>query len=266
MLGHSLYKSDACLWIHNAEYISPSYAVNNWQLLEPVKVLWSNSPYMSMDVPSQNGTFNMYSVVTVDLPMLTLMYRGWLDDRKDVMRNNIDAAAFGEENFIAMYVLPAMVRSQANITAVSALIALHKGEYEATTRVDSKIFLPSFSVDFKKVAEYAIKEVKDTKKQYVHILQALPSMQEGVSVLDSLILPDVLPTIQLEWALFVTRLPVIMFLLDIGGSNGRRANQGLINELKRNTKELASTGIPYNVMTDTVANYVDYCVRYIAKL
>lgn len=265
-LAHPLYKSDACSWVSYPEYISPYTAANDWKELEPVKVLWIDSNKMSTDVPSLNGDPVMFSTVTIDLPRLTIMYRGWLNDRRKIMASNMDAIAYGEENFVAMYVLPGMLRSQAAVSAVSATIALHNGTYEDTKRVNSSIYLPSYSDEFKKIAEYSLRNIKNSSKmQYIHVLQNLPQVT-SMSAYDAMQLPDMIPTIQSEWALMVARLRIIMFLTEIGGSNGRRANQGYINELKRKAKALANTGIPYNVLSDELAIYVESCIRTINKL
>lgn len=262
---HRLYDSDSSMILAVPEYISVFSGLENWRDLEPVRTLWIDRPYLDMAVPSSTGDITDFSAAVVDIPRLVLMYRGFLNYRKKIMAENINAMVLGEESFVAMYALPAMLKSQADISAVSATQAYYYDRYAPTIRVQTPIYLPSYSDTFQKVAKYALERIDGAKMQYSHMLQHLPSIYKS-SALSSLVMPDMVPTTQVQWSVLVARLKTIMFLLDIGGKNGINTNRGYINEIQKKTRQISLSGIPYNVMGDELANFVDNSILRIQRI
>jgi len=262
---HRIYNSQSSMILTVPEYVSVYWGLEHWRQLEPVRALWIDRPYMDMSVPSQDGDFTDFASVVVDIPRLVLMYRGFLEHRKKVMAENINAMVIGEENFIGMYALPSMLKSQADITAVSATQALYYGDFEQKKRVATSIYLSSYALEFEKVAKYALERIDGAKMQYAHMLQHLPSFF-AASGLSALVMPDMVPTTQVQWAVLVARLKTIMFLIDIGGKNGINTNRGYINEIKKRTRELTISRIPYDVMGEDIASYVQNSIDRIQRL
>lgn len=263
--AHDLYKGQDNLVISISDYVSPSQATLDWRKLAPLKCLWVDTDNLNLN-PMNNPWFSRgFSAVTVDLPLLALMYLGFLKHRSSVMAGPGETLVLGEENFIAMYVLPALLQSQVDISAFSVAESVYRGTYQHKFRAQYPIYVPTYDQDFVKVAQYALNRITDTRMQYMHMLQHLPAIfapDAGAA----LRLPDVAPTSQVEWALFVSRLRAIDFLIDVGGANARRANMGYIGELQKKVRQLTSVGIPYNAMSDAQANYVDSALVRIRRL
>lgn len=267
LLHLSLYKTANSLNIAYPEYTSPSQGVVNWGHLRPVKTLWLDSGYVNMDVPilSTLADNKDFSAITIDIPQLSLMYKGFMGYRYALSQKLEFTAQLGEEHFVAMYALPSMLESQVDITCTSALINLYYSGYDERKRVDSPIFLPSYSAEYRKIATDVLNRLDGSKMQYQHMLQSIPAVfHESAS--EALVLPDTANTIQIDWAKFISRLPVIEFLLDVGGANGRRANQGLINLLIKDVKSMKGRGMPLRVMTANQADYTENMISRILRL
>lgn len=262
---HQIYSSTDSLIFAESTYISPTVGLANWRELTPVKVLWMDANQVQMDLPDREGTPFAFTAVVVDIPMLVLMYRGFLQYRKTVMATLPEYGVYGEENFIAMHVLPNMLRSQVDITAISATIAMYYGEYEKTSRVNAPIYLPSYAGDFEKIAKYSLKELVGVKQEYRAAINQLPAFY-GKTALDVLQLPDTLVTTQVEWALFLSRLRVIMFIIDVGGKQGRDANKAYIGDLQKKARNLKIAGIPRNKMSSDMYEYIEDTFDYIRTL
>lgn len=242
-----------------SDYIRPFVAVDNWKSLHPVECLWKDSDVLDLSIPSNTkGEDQLYSSVKVDLPMLALMYKGF----KHELAQTMDSASYGPEEFVATHVLPSMIESQADITAVSALISIYEGTYQKNNRVDLNYFVPSYGNEFEDVAKFVLNRISDTRMPYLQVLQNIPVIY-GDNAQTALILPNFAPTTQVDWAMFSTRLRIVNFLLDVGGSQGRKANQGFINQLKKYVRDVRSSGIPFNSMTDDMAGfYENSLIRY----
>lgn len=263
--AHQIYASTDSMVFSEATYISPTKGLANWRNLSPVKVMWIDADQVQTEIPSRDGKPYPFTAVVVDLPMLVLMYRGFINYRKEVMATLPEYGVYGEEHFIAMHVLPNMIRSQVNLSAISATIALYNGEYERTSRVDSPNYLPSYANDFEKIAKYSLKQLVDVKQEYRAAINQLPAFY-GQTALDVLQLPDTLVTTQGEWALFASRLRVMMFIIDVGGKQGRDANKAFIGQLQKKSKELKITGIPRSKMSDEMYDYISETISYIQTL
>jgi hypothetical protein len=77
-----------------------------------------------------------------------------------------------------------------------------------------------------------LKHIENKSLRYEDMLRNLPAVFFN-SQLDALKLPDYAPTRQVQWSLLLARLPVIQFLIDVGGDAGRRRNGTVLNSLNR---------------------------------
>lgn len=258
--AHQVYSTKDSMIYSMSDYIRPYQAVSDWKSLTPLKCLWLDSSFVDMSVP--NNLLNdedKFSSVSIDLPLLSLMYKGF----KESMVNS--ELVLGEDQFIATYVLPSILPTQVDISCVSATMAVFEGTYSTQSRVNTSIYLPSYSSEFHKIALHALNRIEGSKMQYIHMLQSIPCVYQA-SALDALVLPDFAPTTQVEWAMLATRLKVIDFLLEVGGKPGRDANKGFIQTLKPYCRDVRMARIPYTEMSDTMASYIDDTLTKIINL
>lgn len=261
-IGHKLYGVQDNMIYSHSDYVRPYSAVDNWQSLNPLKCLWLDSDKIDLSIPSQSNIQDQqFSSVAVDLPMLALMYKGFKNSRF----SGEDGAVYTEDQFVGTWVLPSILESQVDMTAISALIAYYEGTYERTSKVDINAYIPSYGYEFEEVAKYVLKRITDTRMPYVQILQSMPSIYRE-NALQSLILPEYSSTIQVDWAMMATRMQVINFLLDVGGSTGKRANQGFINQLKRYTREIRTGQVPYRDMTPAMGAFIENSLSRYSRL
>lgn len=261
--GSKVLSSKDSMIYASSEYISPYEAVNTWRKLSPLTCLWLDKNYMDMSIPQQPDTVfaKGFSSIAVDIPMMSLMYKGF----KATAQANNSEAVYGEEEFVGTWVLPTLVESQVDMTCISALIAVFEGKYERIKRVESNYYFQSYSDDFRKIADFVLGKITDTRMSYTQILQNIPVVYKD-SAHDALTLPDFAPTTQVTWAMLATRLRVINFLLDVGGVTGRRANQGFINQLKALTRDVRNSRIPYDVMSDEMRGFMENSLTRYGKL
>lgn len=252
--GHKVYPYSDNLIFATHSYISPFKAVSNWTSLSPVKCFWMDTEQLELSVPDSKKTVThgLYAM-SVDIPKLTLMYKGYKETESQRRSGEL---ILGPQHFVATHVLPSIVPSQLDMSCISSTIAIYNGTYTNNHRVDEVIYLPTRSTDFENIARKALERLDGSRMQYVHMLQHIPTVfaKDG---LEALRLPDFVPTTQVQWAMFITRLKIIDFLLEVGGKQGRDANRGFINQLKIFSRDIRMSQIPYTSMSDRLAGYID---------
>ena len=259
--GHKIFPHQDNMIYSHSDYISPYAAIANWKDLKPLKCLYIDSDAVALSIPDNTGASDGFSAVSIDIPQMCLMYKGF----KKAQEADPNAGVYGEEEFVGTYVLSSILESQADLSYFSAMMAVYYGTYEEKSRADVNYYIPVYGADFKKVATHIFNRITDTRFPYVQVLQNIPSIYKGSS-LNALILPDAPSTIQVDWAMLTTRLKVINFLLDVGGSTGKRANLGFINQLKKYAREVRSSTIPYNQMSSTFGNLFENSLTRYSKL
>lgn len=256
-----VYPTKDSLIYSASNYIRPHQAVDNWKTLQPLKTLWLDSDLVDLSIPNELGDVqDSFSAVSVDLPMLVLMYKGFHQEQS--MQEEV---ILSEEQFVSTWVLPAILETQVDISCVSSLISVYEGTYEKTNRVKINRYVPSYGYEYFDIANFVLNKVSDTRMPYVQILQHIPAVYK-TNALEALALPNFAPTIQVDWAMFASRLRVVNFLLDVGGRTGQKANQGFINQLKRYTREIRNNRVPYDRMSPALAGYIENSLTRFTKL
>lgn len=243
------------------DYVRVYQAIDDWRNLQPLKCLWLDTHLVDMSIPSDRPVSPGYSAVSVDIPLMTLMYKGF----KQSLASIDDSSVLGEEDFVGTYVLPSIIESQVDTTCTSALMSVFYGTYQSHQRVAVNYAIPAYGAEYEKIAKHVLSGITDTRMSYVQILQSIPAVYKA-SGLEAMQLPDFPSTAQVDWAMFSARIPVIDFLLDVGGKVGRNANQGFINQLKTYTRKVNSSTIPYSSMSDSLALKIENAVKRYQKL
>ena len=217
------------------EYFDPYEAAANWKALKPLKVLDHQISDFGLLLPSgkTGSTGSGFCAISINLPMLLCMYRGFLLDQ-DARRRTSDGASMllGTTHFVHMYVLPSLLESHVDIVLMNRMSNLFHG-VPMSTAVRKYVFHvmnPAPSVD--KILLGVIDRLAGKRANYAAYLENIPSVFHE-SMLESLKMPDYSKTRQVRWALIVSRLAAMNFLLQLGGDQGVASNGTMINEMKK---------------------------------
>lgn len=229
------------LIFYNEDYFNPFEAVQNWKSQRPIKVLSHQISDLGLVLPNgeSGSTGKGFCAISINVPMLLCMYRGFLQQqaaRFDGEGNT--PGLLGVTHFVHMYVLPSMLYSHIDIVLLNRLNNLFRG-MEMSRPVRKHAFpVVDYSDKIDNILEEVLERLRDANKSYFWYLQSIPSVfEEDMQV--SLTMPDIARTRQAWWALNISRLEVIWFLLTVGGEDGIRSNGALINQLRRVCKYLS---------------------------
>ncbi len=206
-------------------------AIGNWQSIQAVKVIEHPFSDMGLLLPSgiKHSTDTGLVVITINIPLLLLQYRQFVLQQQIKVLNESESL-LGVAHFVHMYVLPNMLYSHLELCIMNRCMNLYYG----APMGDSLKRHPFHVIDYKDKIDKSmigiVKRLKKTRLLYFSILKNIPAIYHEDSQI-SLQMPDMAHTRQVWWALLLSRLRMIQFLIDIGGDSGLSMNRTLINKL-----------------------------------
>ncbi len=235
----------------------------HWSNQSPVTVITHDNSDLAMLLPNGKDTTSTMgnSVISIDLNLLSVMYREFLKRHyKGTEGNGLNA-----QHFVYMYVIPNMLDSHLDLCILNRLMNLYYNREMTQTFVKHPIMVGDYTSKLDPILKKVIDHISNTPTRYEAILRNIPTVSSR-DMQEALMLPECAPTQQVLWALYLSRLPIIQFLLDIGGEKGRQANRDLLNDLffslkqlKRNTDLYAVMPLPMYV---EVMDRVDMILAY----
>ena len=247
-------------------YINPYQESPIWDDVPAVSVLQHPVSDMSLSLPTGSVYGNMpgTSVITLDLPRLLLQYRAFLIEQNRRVANGSEQI-LGPSHFIHQKVLPQLLESHLDYVWMNRLMNRFYGAPNSIAYKKLPFPVLAYEAKIDELADQVLKQLVDSKSWYTHSLQAIPSFYKK-DMLEALQMPDLAQTSQVWWLTFLCRLPVMRFLLDVGGENGIKSNRGYVNQLQVAMKRLISQGIPNGAMSTNTQFDFEYEASEILKL
>jgi hypothetical protein len=224
---------------------NPNKLEKNWEDLEPVKVLECPVSDSSYQIPDgkEHSKAKGIVVIGIDIPMLMVMYRKFCE-KEQIRRLNPDVAKYGTPNFIAMYVLPNMLKSQTDLMIVNRLINLFEGTANCKSLTKHPFFISDYTPLLDRNLELIIERFNELPLLYRNMILQIPYVFSE----DALDIPDIAPTVQVNWALWLTRLKMIKFLTEVGNANTIELNRADLNDLRIELRNFRTNHVWGNVL------------------
>jgi len=208
-------------------------ALINWQTQEAVSVL--SHPFSDLSIPILNTT-NLsnqkgYAVLAINIPLLMMQYRGFRAFERNV--DNEENQNLPINSFIHRFVLPNTCASHLDY----ALFNRFYRNYFDLAQTDRDSFRhPFYMTDWQdrvdEVYQSQAQYLKTRHFQFNKVLKHIP-LAVHETALELSTLPDFYRTRQINWALAISRLEMLKFLLDNNHTTFGDANRGAINSIKR---------------------------------
>lgn len=192
------------------------------------------------------------SVISVDIPLMAFQYKCYLDDG---YRRQDDPSFLNPGYFVHRYILPNMLYRHIDI----ALFNRYEAYYRRTPIPKITERHPFVILDYSRKIDQILQEylrIAPTKTmRYDEFLMVFPSIVYS-TFLETLRMPEIAPTHQVQWALFLSRLRVIETSIFSLGIKSITTNRDLINVLQRSLKRLNNDKsfdhLPGNLQEETL--------------
>jgi len=227
------------LIIYYDEYFDAAEVLVDWKKIQAVKVI--THPVSNLGLLLPNGNKNNreegLAVISINLPLLLVQYRGFILQQASKFVEEETDSLLAVSHFVHMYVLPNMLYSHADMVLVNRTMNLYYGAPmgEALTRHPFAVSDYSDKVD--RSLNLILKKIQNNSMFYYSSLKNIPSFFSEDSQ-ESMLLPDLAETRQVWWALLLSRLYLMKFLLDAGGTEGIANNGRYVNDLKIDVKRM----------------------------
>lgn len=218
--------------LYDDELFSLSDVVNNWKNVQAVKVIDHPISTLNLMVPNgiKHSTEEGRAVISINIAKLMIQYRCFVLEQK----RRLDAGGtslLGVTHFVAMYVLPNMLYSHTDKVILNRLMNLALGAPMGAATMTYVFPVKRLDNALDKSLLTIVKYLENRSMDYSTYLRNCPAIF-AEDQLDALKMPDIGPTRQVWWALQLSRLSVIEFLITHGGQKGINANRSLIGKMK----------------------------------
>jgi hypothetical protein len=253
------------LILNSEEDFDYEAGIKDWKNLKPVTILEHQISDLGLMLPDgkENSSGKGLCVLSVNIPMLLCQYRGFISQMKERSEKG-DGGLLGTAHFVHMYVLPGMLYSQTDLVIMNRLTSRYYGAPMTEAYRKHPFMVTDYGMRVDMVVDEVIEVIKNQSLWYSMYLKNIPEVFTE-NAFDSLHMPDIARTRQAWWALLISRLGTIKFLVDIGGSKGQQANGNHIGKLKIEIKSLMrenmlKTMLPID-MYDEVMDICEELVR-----
>jgi hypothetical protein len=198
--------------IANIDDFSVKEASKGWEDLRPIRPI--AHPYNDLSLPTLDGNgeglneVTGWAVVTINIPMLALQYKRWVETFvkgvQDPPPNTL---------FLGRYPLANMLYGHLDLCMYNRLMAFDFEEATQTLKNTNPFYL-NFQQGGQtdRMIQYAVDFMQRAGYSFDDWLDCVPQVT-ATNVHEWLALPDVTFTTQVEWAIFLARLPTMVWLL-----------------------------------------------------
>ncbi len=205
------------------------YVNANWKDVSAVRVLMHPKSDLNFTIPNGKSYSDETGLVVIyiNVSMLAVQYRAFkqsMKDRDDVLDTT---------HFVGAYVLPNMIRSQTTIAIFNRLYNA-ANEVESNNDVTRKhpFAYPDYRGRLDNVIKQTLKNISVSPRNYRHIFHALPSLYKEDMYYD-LKLPKIMDTRAVSWAVMLSRLKMVNYMITVAGDKIRNQNQAQLNQIYR---------------------------------
>lgn len=201
----------------------------NWEELSPIRFL--HHPMNTLRLPVPDGQFASteggVAVITINVPMLASQYRMW---RKVTQAVDESPRTLGQ--FLQAYPLPNMLDTQVDIAILNRLMSLYFGVEPEAQTYRHPFYLTDWSTDVDRVLEKWLLHAGAKRWDFDTLVSHIPTVCSE-NLHHVLKLPEQAFSTQIQWAVLLARLALVVFLVQFNRSTENARNQTYLNYLKR---------------------------------
>lgn len=217
--------------IASDEMIDAEPMANTWKKAQAVQVLSHGCEDLQMALPTPHYYWTrptQVTVILVNLPMLMVQYYYFY--RENLKRP--EGARWSISQFIAAYVLPNTLQSvleRALFNRLKRLSGYMPLEQSGLSRKPHPFALLNFDKAIDSALLMVLENISLANLGFDTVLKTIPAFTKK-HMYEALIMPDMAPMRQIDWALTAARLPDMDWLFYITGNELKQKNQRIIND------------------------------------
>ncbi len=248
--------------LYDDSYFNPFYAEREWERIAAVKVLLHPKSDMGLLLPNGRSMSDGdgLAVISVNIPLLAVQYRSFMAWQRT--KTTVEGELLGISHFIHMYVLPNMLYSQVDISLFNRFMNICIGAPMGKPKLKHSFSVLDYTKQLDHVLDHVADKIRSTSERFEQILKQVPGII-SVNSYDALAMPDITQTQQAFWALILSRLEIMSFLIDLAGEDTLRQNRIEITDLKRTLMRFRNSHIYEKVLKGELLLDVNNLISHI---
>lgn len=240
--------------------------ISNWEEVEAIQVLEHPISDLGFLLPTgkRNTTETGLAVVKIHIGKLLAQYRGWLLKQSSKVFN-IDTHHETEAQFVYAYVLPKMMKTHLDLVVFNRLVNLHTGAPMGEALLKHPFQVIDYSDKLDRVLEKVLERLKTINVTFPTLLENIPAVHQ-TDMLKALKMPHMSPTRQVWWALLVTRLKAISFILSVIDQRTFSQNRVYLNDLRIDCRELLRENMLKSVLPQDMYYDINKLIKRLAEI
>lgn len=208
-------------------------AAEHWKTLSPIRVLMHDKTDLEMHIPNGIAYSNELgvAVISINIPMLFVMYRGFVQEQLVQLRKGKQAKSTSQ--FVHTYVLPNMIGSHLDVALFNRTIALICGAKVANgTSRKHPISVANWTSQTDRVIKELAKPFTNQRYSLHNLLCMVPAVftLNGAQAMQ---LPSMPPVQQYLWVEYLARMKVVGALGVLSPDRLAMENRGDIQSINR---------------------------------
>ena len=209
----------------------------NWKNVSAIKPILHPKSDLKYTLPNGVEYSKEYglAILVININMLAVQYRSFYLNELKLRPDNPNGIAY----FISAYVLPNTIKENSEI-------ALFNRAYNKVFDIDNEdinfkhpLATANYLPYIDKALENTIELINKSDKSYRKIFSMIPSIYKD-SMAEVLIVPKLFENRQLSWALLLSRLRMIKFLIKVSGEEAYAKNNYVLTQTVRSLNRFDS--------------------------
>lgn len=209
----------------------------NWKNVSAIKPILHPKSDFKYTLPNGVEYSKEYglAVLVININMLAIQYRSFYLNELKLRPDN----PYGISYFIAAYVLPNMLKENAELALFNRMYNKVFDIENGVTNFKHPLAIANYLPYIDKAVESTIELINKSDKNYRKIFSTLPSIYKD-NMAEVLIVPKMFENRQLSWALLLSRLRMIKFLIKVSGEETYTKNNYMLTQVVRSLNRFDS--------------------------
>lgn len=212
-------------------------AHRNWTNLSPVRVLRHPRSDLGLGIldGTNHGIESGIAVIAINVTMLAIQYRAFRLNEIAINKENETQRSVMQ--FIRMYVLPNMLPSHLDMAIFNRIDNLKRGAPLGVSKTHHSFPLIDHSRRVDEALSQCLSHFAKSNKDFATVLRTVPAAYKE-NMEQACLIPDLPTTQQVLWALSISRLPQLGFLMEVAKDGPASRDQSTINQIMRSVLSL----------------------------
>ncbi|BDD79518.1 hypothetical protein [Burkholderia phage FLC8] len=220
-------KSREVIIVHNEDF-DPQQVTENWRDARPIQILRHGFDFIDCFPMQGQLESSGVSCFAINLSMLGVQYRAYRQWQKSYVTE--ETGRNSVYHFLFAYPLNNMIYDAMDHAVFNRLVRLNQNLPTSDNQYRHPFHVTNFVGRVDRILGKVLDTLRNNPLDFYNICATIPLINQG-SLLDLLKLPDIYESRQINWAIYMARIDMLLFLLSFD-NNLKMMNQSELSKIK----------------------------------